>query len=128
MDLFVGSIPFKLKENQLKELFEKYGEVTSAKIVINKMTRQSAGYAFVVMPNDDQARAAIEGVNGLEIDGRTIVVNKSVPKEENPIEKERKRNKAGFKPDANRSGGKKPFKKEDGRKSNFKSNKGKGSF
>lgn len=126
MDLFVGSIPFKLKENQLKELFEKYGEVTSAKIVINKMTRQNAGYAFVVMPNDDQARAAIEGLNGHEIEGRVLVVNKSVPKEENAIEKERKRNKSGFKTDASSS--KKPFKKEDGKKSNFRPRKGKGNF
>jgi RNA recognition motif-containing protein len=92
------------------------------------MTRQNAGYAFVVMPDDDQARAAIEGLNGLEIEGRTIVVNKSVPKEDNPIEKERKRNKSSFKADGNRGGDKKPFKKEDGRKSNFKSNKGKGGF
>ena len=81
MDIYVGSLPFKLKEEELKALFEKHGEVTSAKIIIDKITSQNKGFGFVEMPNDDEALAAIEALNGSEIDGRAIKVNKSEPKE-----------------------------------------------
>jgi RNA recognition motif-containing protein len=81
MDIFVGSIPFKLKDEDLRTLFEKYGEVASAKIIIDKITRQNKGFGFVEMPNDDEAKAAIDGLNGYEIEGRTINVSKSEPKE-----------------------------------------------
>ncbi len=81
MDIFVGSLPFKLKEEELRELFEKHGEVASAKIIIDKITRQNKGFGFVEMPNEAEAQAAIEALNGYEIEGRTINVSKSEPKE-----------------------------------------------
>ncbi len=84
MDLFVGSLPFKLTEDQLKELFQKFGEVESATIIINKMTRQNKGFGFVTMPNKVEASRAIDALNGYEILGRTIIVNESVKKEEAP--------------------------------------------
>ena len=82
MDIFVGSLSFKIKENQLRAIFEKYGEVNSAKIIIDRITRQNKGFGFVVMPDEDQAKHAIKELNGTEIDGRKIVVNKSDKKEE----------------------------------------------
>ena len=81
MDIFVGSLPFKLKENELRELFEKYGEVSSAKIIIDKETRQNKGFGFVEMPNDSEALKAIDALNGSEVMGRAIKVNKSEKRE-----------------------------------------------
>jgi RNA recognition motif-containing protein len=83
MDIFVSSLPFKLKESQLKELFEKYGEVTSVKIIIDNITRQNKGFGFVQMPDEKQAFKAIKELNGSELDGRAIIVSKSEGKKEN---------------------------------------------
>lgn len=77
MDIFVGSLPFKIKESELKEYFEQFGEVTSAKIIINKATRLSKGFGFVAMPNDKEALEAIKKANGSELQGRKIEVSKS---------------------------------------------------
>lgn len=84
MDIFVGSLPFKLKEDELKSFFEAYGEVESVKIIIDKQTRQNKGFGFVIMPNDEQARQAIANINGSEVMGRTIVANTAQPKSEQP--------------------------------------------
>ena len=77
MDIFVGSLPFKLEESELRVFFEQYGEVTSVKIIIDVNTRQNKGFGFVEMPNDAEGLKAIEGLNGFEIGGRALVVNKS---------------------------------------------------
>ena len=81
MDIFVGSLPFKLKEKELKELFEKFGEVTSAKIVKNKATRQNKGFGFVEMPNEEEIRKAIFELNGFEVMGRNLEVSISEKKD-----------------------------------------------
>jgi RNA recognition motif-containing protein len=81
MDIFVGSLPFKLKEKELKELFEKFGEVISAKIVKNKATRQNKGFGFVEMPNEEEVRKAIFELNGFEIMGRHLEVSISEKKD-----------------------------------------------
>lgn len=77
MDIFVGSLPFKLKESELREIFEKCGEVTAVKIVIDRRTGQSKGFGFVEMPDEKQALEAIRQLNGAELKGRNIVVSKS---------------------------------------------------
>ncbi|HEV7383037.1 MAG TPA: RNA-binding protein [Dyadobacter sp.] len=84
MDIFVGSLSFKLKESELREAFEKFGEVSSAKIIIDKITRQSKGFGFVEMPDETQARTAISELNGTEMYGRPLVVNESKGKESTP--------------------------------------------
>ena len=81
MDIFVGSLSFKLKESELREAFEKFGTVSSAKIIIDKITRQSKGFGFVEMPDEDEARLAISNLNGAEMYGRPLVVNESQKKE-----------------------------------------------
>ncbi|MBD0284651.1 MAG: RNA-binding protein [Flavisolibacter sp.] len=81
MNIYVGNISWNLKDQDLANLFTPYGEVTSAKIVMDKFTQRSKGFGFVEMPNDDQAQAAIAQLNGSEIDGRNLVVNESRPKE-----------------------------------------------
>ncbi|CAH0997604.1 hypothetical protein EMA8858_03738 [Emticicia aquatica] len=95
MDIFVGSLPFKLKEKELKELFEKFGEVTSAKIVKSKSTRQNKGFGFVEMPNEDDVRKAIFELNGSELMGRTLEVSISEKKDKAKAAKVPKLNSQG---------------------------------
>lgn len=80
MNIFVGSLPFNVKEADLKGYFEEYGTVESVKVITDKFSGRSKGFAFVEMPNDEEAQKAIDEMNGGTIDGRTIVVNKSEPK------------------------------------------------
>jgi RNA recognition motif-containing protein len=82
MNIYVGSLPFDLDEEELKEIFEEYGEVSTAKVITDKFTGKSRGFGFVEMPDAETAKKAIEDLNGAEIDGRTIVVNESVEKPE----------------------------------------------
>ncbi|HAL64768.1 MAG: RNP-1 like RNA-binding protein [Bacteroidetes bacterium 38_7] len=84
MNIFVGSLPFKLQETDLREIFEEHGEVTSVKIITDKFSGRSKGFAFVEMPNDAEAQQAIDELNGAEVDGRTIVVNKAEERKEGP--------------------------------------------
>lgn len=82
MNIFCGSLPFSLQESDLKGFFEEFGEVSSVKIISDKFTGRSKGFGFVEMPNDEQATKAIEELNGSEVEGRTIVVNKSEEKKD----------------------------------------------
>lgn len=79
MNIYVGSLPYKTSESELQELFEEYGEVSAVRIIMDKYTGRSKGFGFVEMP-DDEAKKAIEALNGIELQGRTIVVNESVEK------------------------------------------------
>ena len=82
MNIFVGSLPFKIEESELQEIFEEYGEVTSVKIITDRATGRSKGFGFVEMTNEDEAKKAIDELNNAEIEGRTIVVNKAEEKKE----------------------------------------------
>src|ERR1044071_6224777 len=81
MNIYVGNLSWNLKDQDLTDLFTPFGEVASAKIVMDKFTQRSKGFGFVEMPNDEQAQAAIAQLNGSEIEGRNLVVNESRPKE-----------------------------------------------
>ncbi len=81
MNIYVGNLSWNLKDQDLQNLFAPYGEVASAKIVSDKFTNRSKGFGFVEMANDDEARTAIDALNGTEVDARNIVVNESRPKE-----------------------------------------------
>jgi RNA recognition motif-containing protein len=83
MKIFVGSLPFSLEETELREFFEEYGEVASAVIISDKFTGRSKGFGFVEMPDDEQAKKAIEELDGAQVSGRTIVVNKAEEKRDN---------------------------------------------
>jgi RNA recognition motif-containing protein len=82
MNIYVGSLNFKMKEEELRELFEEYGEVSSAKIIFDKYSGKSKGFGFVEMPNDAEAKKAIEELNGSEVQGRNIIVNQSIERTE----------------------------------------------
>ena len=79
MNIYVGNISWGLNDQDLENVFAEYGTVTSAKIITDRMTNRSRGFGFVEM--SDGAEAAIEALNGTEVDGRELVVNESRPKE-----------------------------------------------
>lgn len=95
MNIYVGNLSWGLKDQDLANLFTPFGEVASAKIVMDKFTQRSKGFGFVEMPNDEQAQAAIAQLNGSEIEGRNLVVNESRPKEEGSGGGFKKRNFGG---------------------------------
>ena len=84
MNIYVGNLPYSTDRDELRAVFEQYGEVSSARVVTDRETGRSRGYGFVEMPNAEQAQAAIEALNGKEIGGRKAVVNEARPREERP--------------------------------------------
>ena len=84
MNIYVGNLPYSTDRDELRAVFEQYGEVSSARVVTDRETGCSRGYGFVEMPNAEQAQAAIEALNGKEIGGRKAVVNEARPREERP--------------------------------------------
>ena len=82
--MFVGSLPFNTKEDELKDLFSQAGTVESAIIIMDKMTGRSKGFGFVEMSSEDEVAKAIDMLNGSEFGGRNIVVNEARPREERP--------------------------------------------
>ncbi|MCK4662550.1 MAG: RNA-binding protein [Bacteroidales bacterium] len=83
MNIFVAKLNYDTQEADLKVAFESFGEVSSLKIITDKFTGRSKGFGFVEMPDDEAAMSAIEKLNESELDGRTIVVKKAKPKENN---------------------------------------------
>jgi RNA recognition motif-containing protein len=77
MKLFVAGLPYDFDDAELMEFFEKFGKVNSAKVAIDKETGKSRGFAFVDMANDEEAREAIEGLNGLDLGRKTMVVKEA---------------------------------------------------
>jgi RNA recognition motif-containing protein len=75
--LFVGSLPWSVNDQKLKETFETHGSVLSAKIIMDRDTNKSRGFGFVEMENSSDASKAIKALNETEIDGRNIVVNEA---------------------------------------------------
>jgi len=79
--LYVGSLPYKTSEDELQQLFGQYGTVTSAKVVTDRVTGQSKGFGFVEMSTEEEAQKAIEGLNGSQMGGRSLVVSVARPPE-----------------------------------------------
>ena len=75
--IYVGNLPWRTTDEQLEELFAAHGQVTEAKIVTDRDTGRSSGFGFVMMAEADAAKAAIETLNGQEIEGRNLVVNEA---------------------------------------------------
>jgi RNA recognition motif-containing protein len=84
MNIYVANIPFKASDSDLRELFEEYGEVSSAKIIMDRDTQRSRGFGFVEMPDDEAAKTAIENLNGYSFEGKELSVNEARPKTDAP--------------------------------------------
>jgi RNA recognition motif-containing protein len=80
MNIYVGNLSYNVSEEDLKTAFEAFGQVTSASIIKDKFSGQSKGFGFVEMPSKEEAQAAITGMNGKEMKGRTLNVNEARPR------------------------------------------------
>jgi RNA recognition motif-containing protein len=82
MKIYVGNLSHQVSEDELSQAFEAFGQVESAIIIRDKFSRESKGFGFVEMPSSQEAQAAIAGLNGKELKGRTLNVNEARPREE----------------------------------------------
>ena len=82
MNIYVSNLGFSVQDEDLKEYFEEYGEVTSAKVITDKFTNRSRGFGFVEMPDESAAEKAIKELNGAVVEGRSISVTVARPREE----------------------------------------------
>lgn len=82
--LYVGNLPYSFRDSDLEQAFSQYGQVTSAKVMMERETGRSKGFGFVEMGSDAEAQAAIEGMNGHQSGGRALVVNEARPMEQRP--------------------------------------------
>ncbi len=82
MNIFISNLSFRVNDEDLKQLFEEYGEISSAKVITDKYTGKSRGFGFVEMNNDDSAKKAIEELDRAEYDGKVITVSIAKPKTE----------------------------------------------
>ena len=79
--LYVGNLPFSISDEELAQAFQRFGTVTSAKVILDRDSGRSKGFGFVEMGSDDEAQQAIEGMNGQSLGGRTLTVNEARPME-----------------------------------------------
>ncbi len=84
MNIYVGNLPYSVRDQELRETFEAFGTVTAAEVIFDKRTRRSRGYGFVEMAGETEARRAIEALNGKELHGRELRVDASQPRSEKP--------------------------------------------
>ena len=82
--LYVGNLPYSVRDSDLEQSFGQFGTVTSAKVMMERDTGRSKGFGFVEMGSDAEAQAAIEGMNGAPLGGRSLVVNEARPMEARP--------------------------------------------
>jgi RNA recognition motif-containing protein len=84
MNIYVGNLSYEVTQDDLRQAFEAHGEVTSANVITDKFTGRSRGFGFVEMAKDDEARTAIEALNGMDLKGRTLNVNEARPRNDRP--------------------------------------------
>ncbi len=89
MNIYIGNLAYSVTEDDLREAFSEFGQVESASIINDKFSGRSKGFGFVDMPNDSEARQAIESLNEKDLSGRTIKVNEAKPREERPARRDR---------------------------------------
>lgn len=83
MNIYIGNMSFDTTEEQLRQAFESYGEISTIKLITDRDSGQPKGFAFVEMSTKDEAVAAISGLNGHELNGRQLTVNEAKPREQN---------------------------------------------
>ena len=84
VNIYVGNLSYRVNDDSLRSFFEQFGEVSSAKVVMDRETGRSRGFGFVEMANDEEGKAAIEKSNDKELEGRALKVNEARPREEKP--------------------------------------------
>jgi RNA recognition motif-containing protein len=84
MNIYVSNLSFNVQDEDLREFFAEYGEVTSAKVIMDKFTNRSRGFGFVEMSDDAAAQKAIQELDGATVEGRAIRVSEAKPREQRP--------------------------------------------
>jgi RNA recognition motif-containing protein len=84
MNIYVSNLSFQVRDEDLKQFFAPYGEVTSAKVIMDKITNESRGFGFIEMPDETASKKAIAELDGATLENRTIKVNEARPKEARP--------------------------------------------
>ena len=84
MNIYVGNLPYSVTNDDLESAFAAFGEVSSATVIMDKMTGRSKGFGFVEMPNQDEAEAALKALDGSDMGGRNVKVNEARPREDRP--------------------------------------------
>jgi cold-inducible RNA-binding protein len=82
MNIYVGNLLFDVTEDELKELFAPFGQVTEVRLIMDKFSGKTKGFGFIEMPSKEEAEKAIEGLNGKDVKGRAMTVNEAKPKVE----------------------------------------------
>jgi RNA recognition motif-containing protein len=82
MNIYVGNLSYSMSEDELRDVFSAHGEVSSAKVLMDRETGRSRGFGFVEMPNKSEAEAAIAALNGKEVGGRALRINEARPREQ----------------------------------------------
>ena len=82
MNIYVGNLSYQTTEDELRDLFAEFGDVVSAKLIIDKFTGQSKGFGFVEMSNNSEAQKAIDELNGRDVNGRNVTVNQARPRQD----------------------------------------------
>src|SRR5580700_4800004 len=85
MNIYVSNLSFNVQDEDLREFFAPYGEVTSAKVIMDRITNQSRGFGFIEMPDESASKKAIAELDGATVENRTIKVNEARPKAERPV-------------------------------------------
>ena len=80
-NIYVGNLPWSYKDDTLRELFEEHGEVSDAKVIVDRMSGRSRGFGFVEMASEEDAATAIEALNGYDADGRELKVSEAKPRD-----------------------------------------------
>ena len=96
MKLYVGNLSFESTENDLQDLFEQHGTVNEVRLMMDRMTGKSRGFAFVTMNDDTQANAAMGALNGKDLNGRALNVNEARPQDQKARPHGAKRSFSGF--------------------------------
>ena len=89
MKIYVGNLPWSIKDDQLRDLFTTFGDVSSATVIMDKFSGRSKGFGFVEMASDTDAETAMKALNEKEIGGRNLRVNEARPREERPNRRSR---------------------------------------
>lgn len=84
MNIYVGNLPYEFSEEELRQLFAEFGNVTSANVIKDKVTGNSKGFGFVEMDNDEDGQKAVDELNGTEIKGRSLKINLARPRTDKP--------------------------------------------
>jgi RNA recognition motif-containing protein len=109
MNLYVGNLAYSMRDDDLNALFSNHGEVDSARVIMDRASGRSKGFGFVEMSDEEAAKAAIEALNGTEIEGRNVIVNEARPRQER---RDRGGDRGGFRGRDDRGGDRGGFRRE----------------